>query len=166
MSGFFTIVRALIACFLLLLFAAAMLTAIQEEDDRAIFFLLSLPVGVTGGLMLRGVLRDRKRAAQADADYRELAVLRLAEAEGGTLTVSQVAARLGWPMEMALAALREVEDAAPVTSTVTSDGVLVFEFLELVHDPTRPPTRPSASPAPPEPAAASPAAVAREERPR
>ncbi|HEX5871629.1 MAG TPA: hypothetical protein VFY65_14480, partial [Longimicrobium sp.] len=82
MSGFFWIVRALIACFLLLLFAAAMLTAIQEADDRAIFFLMGLPVGVTGGLMLRGVLRDRKSAAQTDADYRELAVLRLAEAEG------------------------------------------------------------------------------------
>lgn len=151
MAGFFRIVRTVVACFLLLIFAFFMITAAGQRSDAPIFVLLALPPGIIAAAMLRSVVRERKRVAQQDADDREVAVLRLAEAEGGTLTATQVASRLGWPMEMALTTLRAVEDAGPVSSTVTGEGVLLFQFPEVIHHPAWR----AASPAAPEPVAAS-----------
>jgi hypothetical protein len=149
--GFFGVVRTVIACFLLLIAAFFTVPLIWRTiDDADMFVLLGLPPGVIGVAMLRSVRRERKRLAQEDADAREVALLRLADAEGGTLTATQVASRLSWQMGSALDALRAVEDAGPVQSTMTDEGVLVFEFREIIHDPARKPAS-----LPPEPAAAS-----------
>lgn len=156
MAALFRIVRTVAACILLLVFAASMYLAFTQAEDWRLPFVIFLPAGVVGVAMLRGVLRERKRVAQADADAREVAVLRLAQAEGGTLTATQAATRLGCPMETALATLRAVEDGSRIISRVTKDGVLVFEFRELIHDAARR----SASLAAPAPAGASPHAAA------
>jgi hypothetical protein len=137
MAELFRLVRMVVACILLLAFAALMIPTFAMSEDWRMPFVFVLPAGVVGAVMLRGVLRERKRVAQADADAREVAVLRLAQAEGGALTATQVAARLGWPLETALATLRAAEDAGPVISTVSDAGVLVFEFRELTHHPAR-----------------------------
>ena len=133
MAAFFRIVRTIIACLLLLLYAGLLYVVFNEAEDWRLSFVIVLPAGVVGAAMLRGVLRERKRMAREDVDYREVAVLRLAEAEGGTLTATQVSTRMAWPVEMALATLRAVEDDGPVVSAVTDEGVLVFEFRELMH---------------------------------
>jgi hypothetical protein len=133
MAELFRLVRMVVACILLLAFATLMIPTFATAEDWRMPFVVFLPAGVVGAVMLRGVLRERKRVAQADADSREVAVLRLAQAEGGALTATQVATRLGWPLETALATLRAVEDAGPVVSTVSEKGVLVFEFRELTH---------------------------------
>lgn len=161
MAALFRIVRTVVGCLLLLLFIGLMYPVFTEAQDWRFSFVIVLPAGVVGAAMLRGVMRERKRVAREDADAREVAVLRLAQAEGGTLTATQVATRLGWPMETALATLRAVEDGSHVFSSFTRDGVLVFEFRELIHDASRR----SVSPAPSE-ADALPAAVARDEAAR
>lgn len=137
MAEWFRLVRMVVACMLLLSFAALMIPTFGMAEDWRMPFVVFLPAGVVGAAMLRGVLRERRRVAQADADAREVAVLRLAQAEGGALTATQVATRLGWPLETALATLRAAEDAGPVASTVSEKGVLVFEFRELTHHPAR-----------------------------
>lgn len=147
MAVFFRIVRTLVACALLLLGAVLLMPVIAKIGNWPVAALGTAPAWLIAALMLRGILRERKREAQADDDYREVTVLRLAAAEGGVLTATRVASRLGWPMEMALATLRAVEDAGPVNSVMTDQGVLVFEFRELIHDPRRARPQPEAVPA-------------------
>ena len=133
MAEWFRLVRMVVAGILRCSFAVLMVPTFAMAEDWRMPFVVFLPAGLVGAAMLRGVLRERKRVAQADADAREVAVLRLAQAEGGALTATQVAARLGWPLETALTTLRAVEEAGPVISTVSEKGVLVFEFRELTH---------------------------------
>jgi|GEM_PF-5085593 len=115
MASFFRIVRTGVACLLLLLYVAVLYPTFTAEDWR-MPFVIFLPTGVVGAAMLRGVLRERKRLAREDADARQVAVLRLAVREGGALTATQVASRLGMPLETALATLRAVEDGGAVAS--------------------------------------------------
>ena len=77
--------------------------------------------------------RSLRAAEQAAHARRQLEVLRLAEAEGGQLTASQTAARLGWPLHVAVATLRSLEDGVRVTTLVPEPGVRLFEFPEIIH---------------------------------
>jgi hypothetical protein len=60
-------------------------------------------------------------------------VLRLAAEQGGRLTVTEVAAHLGWPMRRAEKILQSLDDGVRVDSEVTDEGVIVYEFREIVH---------------------------------
>ena len=60
-------------------------------------------------------------------------VLRLAGDRGGRLTVTEVASSLGWPLRRAEKVLNSLEDGLRVASTVTDQGVIVYEFRELMH---------------------------------
>ncbi len=144
MAALFRIVRTVIACLLLLLFVAILYPTFTQAEDWRMPFVVFLPAGVVGAAMLRGVLRERKRVAREEAAAREVALLRLADAEGGILTATQIATRLAWPMKTAVATLRAVEDGGAVTSTVTDDGVLAFEFRELMHHAALPGPEPDA----------------------
>ena len=155
MGAFFRSVRMGVACLLLLIFAAVQYPTFVLAEDWRFPFVIFLPAGIVGAVMLRGVRRERKRLARQDADSREVAVLRMAVREGGTLTATQVVTRMSWPMEMALETLRAVEDGGRVTSRVTAEGVLVFEFREAMYDAARA----AASLAPAEPATADPVAA-------
>lgn len=134
MAAFFRLVRTVVACLLLLIFVGILYPTFALAEDWRFPFVIFLPAGVVGSAMLRGVLRERKRLAREDAEAREVAVLRLAVKEGGALTATQVAARLGCPIDTALATLRALEDSGHVKSAVTGNGVLVFEFREVMHD--------------------------------
>lgn len=62
-------------------------------------------------------------------------VLRLAAQRNGVLTVTDVAAALNWAMPRAEKVLNSLEDGLRVASTVTDEGVIVYEFRELMHAP-------------------------------
>jgi|GEM_PF-4565263 len=123
------------------MFFLAWFFAIQWVDHRwdRLFWGFLVVVAAAAGLFVlyldRRSLRDAERAAYVQ---RQLDVLRLAEAEGGQLTASQAAARLGWPMHAALATLRSLEDGVHVTTVVPEEGVRVFEFPEIIHGSGRP----------------------------
>lgn len=134
MAAFFRLVRTVVACLLLLIFAGILYPTFALAEDWRLPFVVFLPAGVVGAALLQAVLRERKRLAREDAEAREVAVLRLAGVEDGALTATLVAARLGWPLETAVATLRALEDGGAVASAVTRDGVLVFEFREVMHD--------------------------------
>lgn len=104
---------------------------------------------VTGGLgawALRSIRRERDEHAGAEQVQRQLQVLRLAAETDGSLTVTEVAARLGWPIDVAQSTLRSLDDGVRVTSTLTEEGIFLYEFMELIHDPTRPQNRQAALP--------------------
>jgi hypothetical protein len=88
-------------------------------------------------LLLRSAWQEEERTVETARGERQLAVVRLAEQEDGQLTVTEVAARLGWSMDDAAATLRSLDDGVRVTTTVTDEGVILYDFPELIHDPGR-----------------------------
>lgn len=120
--------------FLAFLFAIAFLAG----GSGWLTSLFSCVVAATvGTLVLRSVRRDLEANHEETRIHRQLAVLKLAEAEDGQLTVTEVAARLGWSLEDAADTLRSLDDGLRVTTTLTDEGIILYDFPELIHDPGR-----------------------------
>ena len=99
-----------------------------------------------GGVALtRRAGRNREERRQALLTALQQPVLRLAGERGGRLTVTQVATAFSWPLPRAEKVLNSLEDGLRVASDVTDEGVIVYEFRELMHAPRYAP-RPSADP--------------------
>lgn len=120
--------------FIAFLFGLASLNGRSEAGWLAFFGLASGSVGLAIRWLVK---RGARKAAEAARIQRQLAVLKLAEAEDGRLTVTEVAAKLGWTLKSAQAVLRALEDGVRVTTTTTDDGIMVYDFPELIYDPGR-----------------------------
>lgn len=105
--------------------------------DAGMWLFSALVFGGVGWAILRGTRRDAEENEGAEKVHRQLAVLKLAEAEDGQLTVTEVAARLGWTLDVAQETMRSLEDGKRVTTTITDDGIMLYDFPELIHDPGR-----------------------------
>lgn len=90
----------------------------------------------TGAYLVTTNARERSQR-RSEALLAALAprVLKLAHERGGRLTVTQVAADLGWPMRRAERVLESLEDGLRVNSEVSDSGVIVYEFRELLYPP-------------------------------
>ena len=75
-------------------------------------------------------LQARRRAIMTGLQNR---VLRLAHRKGGTLTVTDVAAGLDVSLPVAEKVLVGMDDGFRVRSEITSEGILFYEFPEVVH---------------------------------
>lgn len=73
-------------------------------------------------------LQDRRAALTQSLERR---VLQLATQRGGTLTVTDVAAELDLSLPAAEKVLVGMDDGFRVTSDVTDEGILLFEFPEV-----------------------------------
>jgi hypothetical protein len=62
-------------------------------------------------------------------------VLLLATEEGGTLTVTGFAASLNLSLSAAEEVLDDMDDGLRVRSEVTNEGIIVYEFPEVRHNP-------------------------------
>jgi hypothetical protein len=84
----------------------------------------------------RGVAADRA-ALQAEEQRRQAAlqqrVIDLAIERGGVLTVTDVVADLDFSIPSAEGVLQSLDDGVRVTSNVTEQGVIVYEFREVMH---------------------------------
>ncbi|MFQ5536058.1 MAG: hypothetical protein ACE5GJ_01280 [Gemmatimonadota bacterium] len=60
-------------------------------------------------------------------------VLKLAQARGGTLTVTEVAADMNLSLPAAEKVLMAMDDGFRVRSEISKDGVLYYEFPEVLH---------------------------------
>lgn len=86
----------------------------------------------TGGFLLRkSAQQEREERREALIQRLQLPVLQLASKKGGRLTVTDVSTALGWPIPRAEKVLNSLEDGLRVTSDITEDGVIVYDFLEL-----------------------------------
>lgn len=94
---------------------------------------------VSGGaaLIWSGIKRLRWRRGSPDQLQR--GILRLASQRGGRLTASEVAAYMDLSPDAAKKLLdgMELEDSQRVSSDVTDEGVIVYEFPELLRRPRR-----------------------------
>jgi len=75
----------------------------------------------------------RRRAIMARLQRR---VLLHATEQGGTLTVSEVAASLDLSLAVAEEVLDSMDDGLRVRSEVTNEGIIVYDFPELRHRPS------------------------------
>jgi uncharacterized membrane protein len=110
---------------------------VDGDGDWKVPLFSALVAAGVATMLLRSVWQDQERAVVAARGERQLAVLRLAESEDGQLTVTEVAAKLGWSIDDAEATLRSLDDGVRVTTTVTDEGVMLYDFPELIHDPGR-----------------------------
>lgn len=75
-------------------------------------------------------LQDRRDAVMKGIQRK---VLKLAAAKGGTLTVTEVAAELNLALPAAEKILTSMDDGFRVRSDISSEGVLYYEFPEILH---------------------------------
>jgi hypothetical protein len=90
-------------------------------------------IGVTGtGSFWWGLkgLNDRRKALMQRLQQ---TVLRLATQKGGTLTVTEVASDMNLSLPAAEKVLVSMDDGFRVRSEISKDGVLYYEFPEVLH---------------------------------
>ncbi|MEQ1855991.1 MAG: hypothetical protein ABL963_05935 [Longimicrobiales bacterium] len=75
-------------------------------------------------------LQERRKAVMQRIQRK---ILRLASAKGGTLTVTEVATDLNLGIPAAEKILTSMDDDLRVRSVISDDGVIVYEFPELMH---------------------------------
>jgi hypothetical protein len=75
-------------------------------------------------------LQERRKAIMQGLQRK---ILRLASMKGGTLTVTEVAADLNLAMPAAEKILTSMDDGFRVRSDISPEGVLYYEFPELIH---------------------------------
>jgi hypothetical protein len=117
---------------ILLYMFAAFMTFIALVEEPEVIVIAGMAAGAGFFLQTRArALREERRAALLVALQQP--VLRLAGERAGRLTVTEVASSLGWPLRRAEKVLNSLEDGLRVASDVTNEGVIVYEFRELMH---------------------------------
>lgn len=105
----------------------------EREWERGFYGFWIVVSAAAGIFVLYSVRWSWRKHERAMHEQRRLDVLRLAEAEAGQLTATRTAARLGWPMRVALHTLRSLEDGVRVTTLISDEGVRLYHFPELAH---------------------------------
>lgn len=121
-----------VGAWLLFAFAAMMMMIGIGEGEWSAFVFGAM--STAGGVaMLNAGRRAREERRRVLLVALQQPVLRLAGERGGRLTVTEVASALNWPMRRAEKVLNSLEDGLRVVSDVTLEGVIVYEFRELMH---------------------------------
>ena len=123
-----------ICAYLLFAFAAFLIMiGLGEQEVGAVLFGAAAAGG--GALLWTKANTAREERRHALLIGLQQPVLRLAAQRNGVLTVTDVAAALAWPLPRAEKVLNSLEDGLRVASSVTDEGVIVYEFRELMHAP-------------------------------
>lgn len=116
-----------------LVLAALFLIGIGVVEAEAALILIGSIVGAGGtGTFFWGwkALQERRQAVKNGLQRR---VLRLATQREGRLTVTEVAAELDLALPLAEKVLIGMDDGFRVRSEITREGVLVYEFPEVLY---------------------------------
>lgn len=125
---------------------AAFLAFAGIVATEAVPLMLAGMAGGAGFLLRKSGNEDRERRRDALLQSLHAPVLRLAAQRGGRLTVTQVAQDLNWTLPRAEKVLQSMEDGFRVMGDVTPEGVIVFDFPELMHAAPAPTLPPPAEP--------------------
>lgn len=112
---------------------AAMLLIVGIAELEIIPFLLAFVFAGIGAAVQWDRNRAREARRAALLTQMQLPVLKLAAANRGRLTVTDVSAKLEWPLHRAEKVLESLNDGVRVDSEVTREGIIVYEFRELLH---------------------------------
>jgi hypothetical protein len=125
------LLRRILGVGLILLATILVVVGIAEAEAAAIA--IGSGIGATGTASfwwgLRG-LNERRKALMQKLQQK---VLRLATLKGGTLTVTEVAAEMNLSMPGAEKILISMDDGFRVRSEISKEGVLYYEFPEVMH---------------------------------
>jgi len=120
----------------MLFILGAIFLGIGAVELEAVLLVLGV-VSTGSALLLRrsaNVAREKRREGLLTS--LQMHVLQLAGQRRGRLTVTEVAAALSWPMRRAERVLHSLDDGWRVNSEVTDEGVIVYEFREIIAHPT------------------------------
>jgi hypothetical protein len=123
--------RRALGTLLVLLATFLVLLGFVETEVAAV--VIGSLVGTAGSLTFywgwQG-LQERRKAVMGGLQRK---ILRLASAKGGTLTVTEVAADLNLSIPAAEKILMSMDDGFRVRSEISNEGVIYYEFPELLH---------------------------------
>ena len=125
------LLRRIFGVGLILMATIMVVVGIVEAEAAAIA--VGSVIGVTGtGSFWWGLkgLNDRRKALMQRLQQR---ILRLATNRGGTLTVTEVASDMNLSLPAAEKVLVSMDDGFRVRSEISKDGVLYYEFPEVLH---------------------------------
>ncbi|MGD2123644.1 MAG: hypothetical protein PVJ76_17970 [Gemmatimonadota bacterium] len=123
--------RRLFGVGLILLATIMVVVGIIETELAAVG--VGSVIGATGtGSFWWGLkaLNERRKALMQRLQQK---VLRLATHKGGTLTVTEVASDMNLSLPAAEKVLVSMDDGFRVRSEISKDGVLYYEFPEVLH---------------------------------
>jgi hypothetical protein len=88
-------------------------------------------IGLSGAMTFAWGWRSLQARRQAVLQRMQRDVIRIARARGGSLTATDVAAEMDLTLPAAERVLLSLDDGFRVTSDVTEEGILLFDFREL-----------------------------------
>lgn len=101
---------------------------VQLEPEAAV---VGGIIGLSGAMTFAWGWRALQSRRQAVLQRMQREVIRIARVRGGVLTATDVAAEMDLAIPAAERVLLSLDDGFRVTSDVTEEGILVFEFREL-----------------------------------
>jgi hypothetical protein len=125
------LLRRIFGVGLVILATILVVVGIVEAEAAAIG--IGSVIGATGtGAFWWGLkgLNERRKALMQRLQQK---VLRLATHRGGTLTVTEVASDMSLSLPAAEKVLVSMDDGFRVRSEISKDGVLYYEFPEVLH---------------------------------
>jgi hypothetical protein len=118
----------------MVLFAALMVSiGVIEFAWEAI--MVGSVLGASGTATIWWGLKARQERRLAVMTRLQRQVLLLATEKADTLTVTEVAASLNMSLSAAEGVLQDMDDGFRVRSEVTDEGIIVYEFPEVLHHP-------------------------------
>ncbi|HEV2129577.1 MAG TPA: hypothetical protein VGR27_00655 [Longimicrobiaceae bacterium] len=121
--------------FLFIMAAILMIVGIVNLELAPV--LVAMLAGTGGWFLHRAALEEREARRAALIASLQQPVLKLAGQRRGRLTVTEVATEMGWSLPRAEKVLESLNDGLRVDSEVTDEGVIVYEFRELLAAPDR-----------------------------
>jgi hypothetical protein len=118
---------------MLFIFSVIMM-AVGISVGEPVPFVLSVMAAAGGFFMHRAATTAREERREALIAALQPQVLKLAGERKGRLTVTEVATSLGWAVPRAEKVLNSMDDGVRVRSDVTDEGVIVYEFPEVMFD--------------------------------
>ena len=112
---------------------ATLLISIGFAGWGAIIAAVGSVVGAGGVATIWWGLKARQDHRRALMSRLQRGVLLLATEKGGTLTVTEAAAVLDLSLSAAEKVLESMDDGIRVRSEVTNQGIIVYEFPEVMH---------------------------------
>lgn len=112
---------------------ATLLISIGFAGSGAIIAAVGSVVGAGGVATIWWGLKARQDHRRALMSRLQRGVLLLATEKGGTLTVTEAAAVLDLSLSAAEKVLESMDDGIRVRSEVTNQGIIVYEFPEVMH---------------------------------
>ncbi|HET6765643.1 MAG TPA: hypothetical protein VFH27_18315, partial [Longimicrobiaceae bacterium] len=116
---------------------ALLLLTVGLTQLEAVPFVLGSLAAAGGFFLHKAAVTAREERREALIAALQPHVLKLAGERNGRLTVTDVATSLGWALPRAEKVLNSLDDGMRVRSDVTDEGVIVYEFPEVMFSTPR-----------------------------